>query len=290
MGKEITRITNNTLNLLSIAALSDVYKDHLLLGARGIEKVRTNRFGDTALVGDYRAEEIIINAVRQHKIPIRIISEEHGTIDLGDKYLGILDGLDGSNRYLAYINGDKRARYGTMFSIFKGSDPKYDDVISSGIMEHPSDTLFFLNGNKAFGRNLSTGVTTRLYTSGRTNLDESTRTIINTHSEAPFHHLARELVDELPKEFEHYCLLSTEAAFVDLISGRADLVIEWTRKNNLEFAVAYGLIKAAGGVMLDSNGNSIGPQKYLSFEQKEYSMIVCASTLDLARSFLKSLE
>jgi fructose-1,6-bisphosphatase/inositol monophosphatase family enzyme len=43
------------------------------------------------------------------------------------------------------------------------------------------------------------------------------------------------------------------------------LALECTRKGNLEIAVAYGLIREAGGVMTTADGEDLGPKGYQTF-------------------------
>ena len=78
--------------------------------------------------------------------------------------------------------------------------------------------------------------------------------------------------------------------YVDLASGNADLILECTRKGNLEMAAAYGLITEAGGVMVTSDGFSIKNKRYLELGQKDYLPIVIASTIELAKELLDKLK
>lgn len=291
MGKTASDKNNNRIiRATAMDALMDVYKNHQLLGPSGAEKKVKNSFGEISLRADIVAEEDVINTLRRSGIPIRVISEEHGVVNLGDKYLGILDGLDGTNRYVAYLNGDKNARYGTMFGIFKGLDPIYDDFIFSGIMEHPSATLFYLDNGKAFSKDLKAGSTSEIRASGKKSFDSGTRIIINDYyAAAHYQFVVETFINKLPKELKHDCLLSTAAHFADLVSGKVDLVLEPTRKGNLEFAAAYGLVKASGGVMLTLDGKSIGTRKYFTFGQERYVPIISASTLELAESVIDYL-
>src|SRR3989338_620246 len=100
------------------------------LASSGINK------GKKVLVADLRAEEAVIDTLRQAGIPLHLISEEHGEFPLSPnpQYLGILDGLDGSNKFK---REGLSARVGTMFGVFQGLNPAYDDYLYSGIIEHP---------------------------------------------------------------------------------------------------------------------------------------------------------
>ena len=92
------------------------------------------------------------------------------------------------------------------------------------------------------------------------------------------------------KGFDVKYLLSSAAHYSDLVSGEADLVLECTRKLNLEIAAAYGLIKEAGGVVLASDGSSFHNKKYLKFGQDEYLPIIAASTEELGKNLIRKLN
>ena len=72
-------------------------------GGLGCQPAGRNQFGESALELDVRAKETVLDTLRESQVPIRVVSEEHGTADIGanPRFLGLLDGLDGSNRYLA---------------------------------------------------------------------------------------------------------------------------------------------------------------------------------------------
>lgn len=72
--------------------------------------------------------------------------------------------------------------------------------------------------------------------------------------------------------------------------GLADFALECTRKGNLEIAAAYGLIKEAGGAMVDLEGNDISDQKYLVFGTKENVPIITAATAKLAQKLVIFLK
>lgn len=65
---------------------------------------------------------------------------------------------------------------------------------------------------------------------------------------------------------------------MDLIEGKCDLVVECTRKRNLEPAVAYAFVKETGRMMTDGKGNELGEKKYLEFGQGEDERFVIVST------------
>ncbi|MFH1833009.1 MAG: inositol monophosphatase family protein [Candidatus Levyibacteriota bacterium] len=279
---------------LTISALKNAYEVHEKLGKNGLEKLKKNRFGETALRGDFQAEEAVLNVLRVKKVPIRVISEEHGVVDIvkNPVLLGILDGLDGSNRYEAYWKGDKNARYGTMFAIFDSINPRYEDYLTSGIMEHPTKRLFIAaKGRGAFLVSLTNSAKSGIEVSKETDFSNKTKVEIDAYEKAAhFPFIKRVFIERLPKGINFKCLLSTAVHYADLASGAADIVLECTYKGNLESAVAYGLVTEAGGVMVDINGESFSKKRYLEFGQKEHVPIITAATKELADSFIKTIS
>lgn len=284
MALEIDELTQ-----LSNEALKRAYTSHKRLGVKGLEERRRNQFGELILDADWNAEEIIIKIFEEYGVPITIVSEEHGKVELGNEFLGILDGLDGTNRYRAFMAGDTTARYGTMLGIFKGTNPSYEDYLTSGVMEHSTRRLFFASkGKGAFVVNLDDGKPIDVKVSSARRFDNKTRILVDYYpSEYEFHKtIIKPYVDKL-EGFNFRTLRSSAAHYVDLASGEADLVFECTRKGNLEIAVAYSLVTEAGGVIVTADVSSIGPKKYFEFGQREYIPIISAPTLELSHGFLE---
>ncbi len=265
-------------------ALNKAYNMHELLGLKGEELIQKNQFGETALRVDIENEKAILNFLKDNKIPIRVISEEHGIVDIDSnpKYLGILDGLDGSNRYQA---GRGKERYGTMFGIFSNINPIYDDYIAGGIFEHSTGKLFF--AEKEVGAFVNIGEQKeKLHVSNKNLLNNETKIYINEYWDI----CQKIFTDNLIKEFKWSDPKAYSSYFSDLISGNVDLVLTCTSKNNLELAIGFGLLKEAGGIMIDINGRNLQKEKYLEFGQKEQLPIIIASTNELAKELIQYLK
>ena len=76
---------------------------------------------------------------------------------------------------------------------------------------------------------------------------------------------------------------------MDLAEGKAELVLECTRKNNLEIAIAFGLINESGGIIMGINGESIIKKDYLSFGQDKYLPIISSCTKELGKDLIKKI-
>ncbi|HXK35720.1 MAG TPA: inositol monophosphatase family protein [Candidatus Paceibacterota bacterium] len=272
------------LQVIMIEALQRAYRVHQDLGATGMDVVQKNQFGETALRVDVEIEKAIIAFLQARQVPLRLISEEHGTIDIvsAPRFLGILDGLDGSNRYQA---GRGIEKYGTMFGIFLNSDPVYDDYVCSGIMEHSTCSLFIATKSKGAGVIGRDGRHTVLKVSGHREMNSHTRVYLNRYWEVCrdlFETKVRGSIVSDPRAYSTY--------FSDLASGVVDLVITSTGKNNLEIAIGYGLVKEAGGEIFDIDCCPLADKKYFGFAQDVHVPILVSANFDLTRAVLNLIS
>ncbi len=276
------------LEKIALAALERAYNVHQELGADGEQLIRKNQFGETALKADIEAEKAVINAFREAKVPIRIISEEHGITEVADNpvYLGILDGLDGSG---VYKKEREKGRYTTMLGIFSNLNPKYDDYLFSGVMEHSTRRLFYALKNKG-SLLVKNGKTTSIKCSSVKKLDKNTKIYADELFDKVFN--TSFIHDTYLSKLRDHNLLHENASsvhYVDLANGSADLVLECTRKGNLEIAVAYGLETESGGVIVTLDGQSLGSRRYLEFCQDKHVPVISAATKELAEDLIKHL-
>lgn len=279
--KKLTQIGINAL--LASKLIHDKLEENGLLKVKALTP---NRFGETTLKGDLEAENAIITVLKKAKLPIRIVSEEHGTLDLSNnpKFLGIIDGIDGTS---LYIEGRNKLRYATMFGIASSTNPLYSDYLFSGIMEHSTNRLWYAVKDKgSFMIDLSSKQKISLIPSTKKVFDENCR----IYTILTYNVVTQKLFAPFFKNLEFKLPLSAAISYVDIASGEAELEAEVTRKNNLEQMIAFGLLKEAGCVMVDEKGQDIGPQKYLEFGQKTSIPLFTACTNSLAQDFLKKLK
>ncbi len=267
-----------------IEALKGTKQVHDELGSGGEKLVAKNQFGETALKVDIEAEKAVLDTLKKHSVPIAVISEEHGTVYLvkNPLYIGILDGLDGSRLYKK-MRG--KSEYGTMFAIFENrSLLAYEDYIVGGVMQHATDKLFLVSRGKG-SHVLEGDKQSPIQTSQQRKLVSDTRIYVDECC-----NVNKKFFSERLKGHDIKCLKCSALYYVDVASGAADLALECTRKGNLEIAVAYGLIKEAGGVMVTMDGRSIGRQNYYTFGQREHIPIITAATKDLADNVIRHLN
>jgi len=278
---------SKSIEELTLKALFAARRRFLELGEDGKEQIqKENRFDETTLRADWESEEAVINVFRQEKIPITIVSEEHGKVQISktQKYTAVLDGIDGTRAYTRNNGG----YYGTMVGVFKGVNPSYGDYLCSGVMEHSTGSLFFAEKGKKAHLDNREKEFFLLRCNQTTRLDERIKIFIDSYWEFNRKTFSERLVGFNVPEFK----LSSTDSYLRLLLGEADLVLECTRKGNLEIATAYGLITEAGGVMVTADGEDLGKQRYFEYGQREeeFLPVITAATKELALGLIEYLK
>ncbi len=263
---------------IGIEALKSAFEIHEALGESGKEELKKNQFGDTAMRGDFEAEEAVINTLKKYNFPCLVYSEEHGQVKITEnpKHLAVLDGIDGSYWYKAEWG---KGRYATMLGIYEGTNPQYGDYIFGGIMEHATKRLFYgIKGKGSFILNLGTGTTEIIKASSVKELTKKTKIHIDEYWDINNEVFTSKLKGYNVMDYKH----CSSFHYADTAMGIADLTLECTRKGNLEIASAYPIIIEAGGIMVSINGEPLGDKLYLEFGQEKHIPIITAATQQLA--------
>jgi fructose-1,6-bisphosphatase/inositol monophosphatase family enzyme len=268
---------------IATRALNSALKKHTELGADGLQEVKKNQFGETALRMDIEAEEAVLESFTKDNFPVRVYSEEHGIVNIGEpKYLATLDGIDGT---ALYKEDRLHGKYGTMLGVLRGTNPQYSDYLFGGIMQHTTKrALVGIRGRGAFAIS-SDNEEQPIHTSGHTTFDKKTKMYVDE-----FFEICRETYSKPLTGFNIAYKKASSLYCADVAEGLADFASECTFKGNLEKAAAYGLIHEAGGVLVDITGNDIGAQKYLEFGQQEHVPVVTAATNELAQKLIAFLK
>jgi fructose-1,6-bisphosphatase/inositol monophosphatase family enzyme len=271
------------LEKIFVDALQASYEMHEKLGKAGEELIQTNQFGDLAVLADIKCEEAVLGVLRERKLPIKVISEEHGLTQIGDEvqYTGILDGIDGSS---VYKKARGEGRYGTMFAIFEGDAPTYGDYLVCGIMQHATGRMYVAEKGKG-AYVMEEGAKQPLYTSAKTHLAGD----VTLYVDESFEYNRRVFSSPL-SEFHPKYEGASSLYYAALAEGGADVVLECTRKGNLEIAVEYGLTCEAGGAVIDLDGQDIGSYRYSKFGQATKEGVISAATKKLALEVLKKIR
>ena len=280
--------SKENIEQILISSLKKSYNVWQNLGKAGKETVQKNKFRETALRVDVEIEEEIINYFRTIDFSVQVHTEEHGVIDIGHpQYLAVIDGLDGTR---VFKNNREHGRYGTMLGIFAGHNPNYEDYLAGGVMEQASNRLYSASrGQGAFL--MKDGQRIKISTSNKTNFSpDAVKIYIDEFFEFNRITFSQKLEGFNLEPYNPDKLGASSRSYVDLAAGKAEFVLECTRKGNLEIAASYGLIKEAGGVMLDFDGQSLGLKKYLDWGQKEQLPVITAANKKLAEKIIQYLN
>lgn len=268
-----------------MASLKNAHKRHNDLGAKGLERIQKNQFGENALLADIECEKAVIDTFSDSNLPVRIISEEHGITDIGNpEFTAVLDDIDGTALYIKERNIGK---YGTMLGVFEGTDFRYQDYLIGAIVQHATGKILLDKKNNG-AVVLDAGeefLQKKLRTSPYGNFDKSLKIYIDEYWDTNKKTFSEPLAGFNVSYHGCSCMY-----YADVAEGLAHFALECTRKSNLEIASAYGLITEAGGVIVDINGNDIGVQKYLEFGQKEHLPIIAAANRTLAEKLIGFLK
>lgn len=276
------------LEKIGIIALKNAHNVHQKLGKKGESLIQKNPFGEASLRMDIEAEKAVIEIFKEKNIPIKIISEEHGEIIIGKNpvYLSILDGLDGTS---VYKSARGKGRYGTMLGIFSNLNPKYKNYVFSGIIEHSTNKLFFATKNKGSFL-LERGIKKSIFSSSCNELNNKTKILADIGLDKSLNiTLMHDFFISKLNSFVIKDVMSSATGYADLASGVVDLVLEGTRKRNLEMASAFGLVNESGGVMITEDGISVENKLYWELGQDKHIPIISASSLKLAKKLINKV-
>lgn len=274
----------------AIRALNAAAQKHDELNIEGIKIIKVKspvhetEF-TSVLKGDLEAEEAVIDVFRKAQVPIRFHTEEHGIIDLSSnpRFLGTLDGIDGSKHYVEEFN---IGRYATLLAIFNNIDPFYRDYLICGYFEHAAKRMMYAVKNQGVFLVKRGSEPVKVHTSDRKRLTKNTSISIDGYFDINLNTFADKF-----KDFSRVFIGTPQTggysgvAYADIAMGRLDLCCECTRKGNLELAMAYGFLNEAGGGIILLDGTNLGGKKFLTFGQRpnEHIPTIAGSSKSLIR-------
>jgi len=265
---------------------------------------------DKTTKGDWESEESIINFLRQSRIPLRIISEEHGNIDLepNPEYLAVLDGIDGSSALVK----NPSTRCGSMLTISSKLHPKYNDFVFAGITEYATNRIVYgIKGEGVFEIKFDNGKETRKKISNFKEKPFSGKTVIGvdcyresaekdyalgiTEGMSRFEKFMEESVARpLKGKGRIYGRASSSALCLDLIDGDTDAVAQIVAKGVFEPPAMYLLTKELGGYGADLHGSDLGNKKWKAMifndEKIEIEGAIFASSKQIGKSITDILK
>ncbi len=234
--------------------------------------VSVGRGEDRATKGDWESEEIVINYLKRENIPAKIITEEHGTIELGDKYLVLVDGIDGSSQMVKNPN----CRCGTIISIAENLNPRYEDFIFAAITEYVTKNIIYgVRGEGVFEIVYENGVEikSRFPSFTKKTFSEITKVMVDCYK-ADYAEGITEGMDKFEKFMNEHVVqylegkvnvrggISSGSMCIDLLSEDVDAVFNMVAKGVFEPPAMYLLTKELGGFGTDLNGNDLGEKQW----------------------------
>ena len=277
----------------ALLSTHDVYLGLIQSGQADID-VGQNTYGDIAMMIDVSCEKAVIEFLEEAKLNARMVSEEHGKFEIGtgEDYLVIIDGLDGSS---AFKDSNGKARCGTMFAIYEGTKPNFEDYLFAGVLEHTTSRLVYAGKNQGVKLvDLTTNNEELREASTSTELTANTRIYIDegiqNYSEFAGHD--NYFYQPIKDNFTTKYLGSSAVYILDLAIGEAELILEYGRKDCLEHAVSYPLVVEAGGVMQFLDGTNLAKLSYDDYVQIDsgFPAVVMACTQQMADSVRKYLN
>lgn len=270
---------------IGLEALKAAYYKQIELSNAGTigERIpKKNLGGDTSLRGDIESEDAVIETFQRNNFPAIIYAEEHGIVKLVNRptIFSSCDGFDGSST----LANDNKARGGTMLSVTDNLNPRYKDILFSGITDFSTgrivygvkDEGVFLISNvgnnkkvtklekfpvKKFDSNLKIHLDDPdywgSYTKGITALLDQIGGTVREN-------FTKKLVEKVQLSG----LNSSGAMCLDLLVGDVDAIAGIRAKGDYEVIVEYLLTTLLGGVVIGLDGKDIGNHRWLEDRER----------------------
>ncbi|MBF0319832.1 MAG: hypothetical protein HQL01_08540 [Nitrospirae bacterium] len=203
--------------------------------------LRTGAAGDTTFPMDEIAEGIIISRIKSLGEPVTIVSEEFGIEEDNAGLRVIIDPIDGSKNA---ING--LPIFCTSIAVANGTT--LNDVFMGYVINLISaDEFWAVKGEGACYFNGR-----KIHTKQDGNID-----IVLYESQRPSEELPR-----MNRLFSHSlrtrCLGATALNLAHVALGSVSLFVTLSKSRSFDFAAGYLIVKEAGGICTDAEGQDIG--------------------------------
>jgi myo-inositol-1(or 4)-monophosphatase len=196
--------------------------------------------GDKTFPIDKKAEDIIISSLESLKEPLSIISEEAGIIEIqGGGNRVIIDPIDGSKNAITGI-----PFYCTSIAV-AGNDAIGGIYMGYVINLLTGDEFWAEKGKGAYfnGEPISTQKDDTFY-------------LITYEAQSPKNDIPK-IMKLLAEAWRTRCLGAMAMDIAYLAYGAASVFVTPSPSRSFDFAAGYLMVKEAGGVFTDMNGNSI---------------------------------
>lgn len=235
--------------------------------------------GDMTMHIDKRAEEIVIKFLERKNVSCILVSEECGIKIIGEnlKDYVVLDGIDGTSNAVRGIPF-------TSISIAHATEP-YLHAVDVGLVMDLSKGITFSaeTGKGAYEEGCL------LEPSSITSLMEgvfSVKIPVNMKRKEILHDITRLMPLILNmRKLRQLGSVALEMCYV--ASGRLDACVDLRHKiRATDFAAAYLIVREAGGVILNPDGNEV----VMELKANAKTSFVAAANLTICRKILKLLQ
>ena len=270
--------TKEQLLTLTKEALALTHSTLQELGKNAKDEQKGKFIGDIVTSGDVAISEKLITFFKEKGVPAIIWSEESEIIKLTDnpQFIISFDDIDGTDNF---FRGENALPYCTILSIFDNIQPTFNDALVAGILVHnTNDVWHAVRGEGTYLNDKP------VFTSKKTSLNKKERAITVVD-----HYKTEEYITTL---FKHYPELwikdfsCTGMHLVGISSGMFDVFVNPSIPS-YEVGAGYLLIKEAGGLITDFEGNELKNETYAF--NKTYKFIA-AGNKDLLKEILEKLH
>lgn len=214
------------------------------------ETGKINVKGDRTIGMDVKIEEVLIKYIKSNNLPVKIFSEETGVVTFhpSPRFLVALDPLDGSTNYKI---GNNLLPFGTLIAFYENIEPRLNQVTAAGAIEYTEGLLWIYDGQRTLDAE---------------NNPVTLKTDWPIHQSTPvyldlYYKEGYEMYRPLPQKIfvrntgstiGHLSyVLTNVAAGLGGVCMRAE-----------EIGAVYSLIKGAGGIAVDHEGNDLGVRRF----------------------------
>lgn len=129
-----------------IKKMLEIFKNLVSGEKLGYDLDKTNEKGEHSIGMDIKAEEVFVDYLKDNNLPVSVFSEENGIIQVSKnpQYLVVFDPLDGSVNYKL---GNNILPYGCLIAVYNISDLSLNKIVASGAIEITNDISWVYDGD-----------------------------------------------------------------------------------------------------------------------------------------------
>lgn len=205
-----------------------------------------NAKGDKTIGMDVKVEEALIDYIKKNNIPANIFSEEIGEIKFhpNPEYFIAFDPLDGSTNYKI---GKNIFPYGLLIAVYKGLQPKLNEVIASGAIEYTKDLMWIYEDGKTTDQDGNAVLLKQDWV-----LSKSTPIFLDLYYKEGYE-MYRPLAQQLFIRNIGSTIGNLSYVLSNIAAGLGGVCMRPE-----EIGAIYSLIKGAGGITVNHKGEDIG--------------------------------